>query len=153
MLGKKFKNPREHRKMRLRHTLKGTTARPRMSVFRSSKHIYVQIIDDDSGATLAAASTIESELRQFEGNKTAAAEAVGRLAAQRAVAKGIKKLVFDRAGYIYTGRVAAVSKAAHELGLLTKAGVDGVTASAGDDAARSDADSHADDSGTAVDAP
>ncbi|MSP91050.1 MAG: 50S ribosomal protein L18 [Myxococcales bacterium] len=132
MLGKIKISPREHRKNRLRFTIRGTAERPRMNVFRSAKHIYVQIIDDDAGATLAAASTIELELRQFEGNKTAAAEAVGRLAAERALAKGIKKLVFDRAGYIYTGRVAAVSKRAHELGLLTRAGVG--AAEAGTDA-------------------
>lgn len=122
MLGKKFKNPREHRKMRLRHTLKGTTARPRMSVFRSSKHIYVQIIDDDTGTTLAAASTIEPAMRAFEGNKIEQATQVGKLAAERAVANGITKLVFDRNGFRYTGRVAAASTAAHAMGLLGKIG-------------------------------
>lgn len=122
MLIKKYKDPREHRKVRQRYTLKGTAERPRMSVFRSSKHIYVQIIDDESGCTLAAASTVEPGMRTFEGDKTAEAAAVGKLAAERAVAKGITKLVFDRNGFRYTGRVAAVSKAAHELGLLSKDG-------------------------------
>lgn len=122
MLGKAAKNPREHRKQRLRFTLKGTNDRPRMSVFRSTKHIYVQIINDDSGVTLAAASSIEPGFKTFEGDKSALAAAVGKVAAERAVAKGITKLVFDRNGFRYTGRVAAVATAAHEMGLLTKAG-------------------------------
>ena len=122
MLVKKYKDPREHRKVRQRYTLKGTAERPRMSVFRSAKHIYVQIIDDDTGTTLAAASTVEPGLKNLDGNKTAAAVAVGKLAAERAVAKGITKLVFDRNGFRYTGRVAAVSQAAHEMGLLSKDG-------------------------------
>ncbi len=117
-----YKNAREHRKVRLRHTIKGTAQRPRMSVFRSAKHIYVQVIDDDSGKTLAAASTIEASMKTFEGNKTAAAKAVGQLAAERALASGITKLVFDRNGFHYCGRIAAVSQAAHEMGLLTKEG-------------------------------
>ncbi len=122
MLGKLAKNAREHRKMRLRFTLRGTAERPRMSVFRSSKHIYVQIIDDDSGTTLAAASSVEPGFRTFEGDKSALAVAVGRAAAERAIAKGLTKLVFDRNGFRYTGRVAAVATAAHELGLLSKGG-------------------------------
>ncbi len=122
MFIQKYRNEREHRKARLRFGLKGTPERPRMSVFRSARHIYVQIIDDETGTTLAAASTVEPELRKFDGDKSAAAEAVGRLAAERAVAKGITKLVFDRNGFRYTGRVAAVSKVAHELGLLSKTG-------------------------------
>ena len=130
MLGKKKLDAREHRKVRQRHTLKGTADRPRMSVFRSSKHIYVQVIDDDAGFTLASASTVEPGMRSFEGNKTAEAEAVGRLAAERALAKGITRLVFDRNGFRYTGRVAAVSKAAHEMGLLTKDGYTGAAAAA-----------------------
>ena len=87
MLGKLAKNAREHRKMRLRFTLRGTAERPRMSVFRSTKHIYVQIIDDDSGTTLAAASSIEPGFRTFDGDKSAMAAAVGKAAAERAVAK------------------------------------------------------------------
>lgn len=122
MLGKLAKNPREHRKMRLRFTLRGTAERPRMSVFRSSKHIYVQIIDDDSGTTLAAASSVEPGFRQFDGDKSALAAAVGKAAAERAVAKGLTKLVFDRNGFRYTGRVAAVATTAHEMGLLSKHG-------------------------------
>ncbi len=122
MLIKKYTEAREHRKVRQRYTLKGTAERPRMSVFRSAKHIYVQIIDDESGTTLASASTVEPALRNLEGDKTAAAVAVGKLAAERALANGLTKLVFDRNGFRYTGRIAAVSKVAHELGLLSKDG-------------------------------
>ena len=122
MLGKLAKNAREHRKMRLRFTLRGTAERPRMSVFRSSKHIYVQIIDDDAGQTLAAASSVEPGFKDFEGDKSALAAAVGKMAAERAVAKGLTKLVFDRNGFRYTGRVAAVATAAHAMGLLSKHG-------------------------------
>ena len=124
MLGKLAKNPREHRKLRLRFTLRGTTERPRMSVFRSARHIYVQIIDDDTGMTLVAASSVEPGFRKFDGDKSALAKAVGKAAAERAVAKGLTKLVFDRNGFRYCGRVAAVADAAHAAGLLTKAGYD-----------------------------
>jgi large subunit ribosomal protein L18 len=130
MFGKKKLNPREHRKERERFRIKGTADRPRMNVFRSAKHIYVQIIDDDAGATLVAASSLDKELRGHDGNKTATAEKVGKLAVQRALDKGIHKLVFDRAGFRYTGRVAAVSKAAHEAGLLTRGGAGSVGPSA-----------------------
>ena len=125
MLVKKYDDPREHRKVRQRYRLKGTAERPRMSVFRSAKHIYVQVIDDDAGRTLAQASTLDPSLKAFEGDKTAAAVAVGKLAAERAVAAGVTKLVFDRNGFRYTGRIAAVSQAAHEMGLLSKDGYTG----------------------------
>lgn len=125
MFIKQYRDEREHRKIRLRYKIRGTADRPRMSVFRSTKHIYVQIIDDDSGTTLASASTVEPGLRTFDGNKSEAARAVGKLAAERAVAKGITKLVFDRNGFRYTGRIAAVSEAAHSLGLLSKTGYTG----------------------------
>lgn len=128
---KHYKNAREHRKVRLRHTVKGTADRPRMSVFRSAKHIYVQVINDDAGLTLAAASTLDPSMKTFEGNKTAAAKAVGQLAAERALANGVTKLVFDRNGFRYCGRIAAVSQAAHEMGLLTK---EGHSATSGGDA-------------------
>lgn len=127
---KRYADAREQRKVRMRFGLKGTAERPRMSVFRSAKHIYAQVIDDDSGTTLAAASSVEPTLRALEGNKTAVAEAVGRLCAERALAKGVTRLVFDRNGFHYTGRIAAVSKAAHELGLLTKEGHTGSTTAA-----------------------
>lgn len=122
MLIHKFRTERERRKYRIRYKIRGTAERPRLSVFRSTSHIYVQIIDDDAGVTLAAASTVEPGLRSFEGNKTEAAAAVGKLAAERAIAKGITKLVFDRNGFRYTGRIAAVAGAAHEMGLLSKEG-------------------------------
>lgn len=132
MLGKKIKDPREHRKMRLRYTVKGTPERPRMSVFRSTKHLYVQIIDDENGVTLAAASTIEAGMRTFEGSKKEAAVQVGKLAAERALAKGVQKLVFDRNGFRYCGRVAAASEAAHAMGLLSKDGYVATTQDAPD---------------------
>lgn len=127
MLVKKYDDPREHRKVRQRYRLKGTAERPRMSVFRSAKHIYVQVIDDDAGVTLAAASTLDSAIQAVEGTKSDLARAVGKLAAERALAKGITKLVFDRNGFRYTGRIAAVSEAAHELGLLSKDGHTGAS--------------------------
>lgn len=127
MLVKKYDDPREHRKVRQRYRLKGTAERPRMSVFRSAKHIYVQIIDDEAGITLAAASTLDSAVKAVEGTKSDLARAVGKLAAERALAKGITKLVFDRNGFRYTGRIAAVSEAAHEMGLLSKDGHTGAS--------------------------
>ena len=97
----------------------GTSGRARLSVFRSSKHIYAQLIDDVKGATLAAASSLEKPMR--EGAKTganiAAAKAVGKLIAERAKEKGIKDVVFDRGGYLYHGRVKALGDAAREAGL------------------------------------
>jgi len=102
---------------RLRRTAYG---RKRLSVFRSSKHIYAQVIDDDHGITLAAASSIEKSAR--EGHKTgasiAAAKTVGRLIAERAQEKGIKDVVFDRGAYLYHGRVKALAEAAREGGLI-----------------------------------
>jgi len=93
--------------------------RKRLSVFRSSKHIYAQVIDDDRGLTLVAASSIEKEMRTDlkTGSDTAAAKAVGKRVAERAVAKGIKVVVFDRGGYLYHGRVKALADAAREGGL------------------------------------
>ncbi|HEX3342608.1 MAG TPA: 50S ribosomal protein L18 [Pseudolabrys sp.] len=97
----------------------GTSGRARLSVFRSSKHIYAQLIDDVKGATLAAASSLEKTMR--EGAKTgadiAAAKAVGKLIAERAKEKGIKDIVFDRGGYLYHGRIKALADAAREGGL------------------------------------
>ena len=108
------------RAKRVRHTLKRTAhGRARLSVFRSSKHIYAQLIDDVKGATLAAASSLEKPMR--EGAKTganiAAAKAVGKLIAERAKEKGIKDVVFDRGGYLYHGRIKALADAAREGGL------------------------------------
>ena len=96
----------------------GTAARPRLAVFRSNKHISAQVIDDRAGRTLAAASSVEKDLRRAggTGNKVAAS-AVGHLVAERAKAAGISQVVFDRGGFLYHGRVAAVADAAREAGL------------------------------------
>lgn len=110
---------RERRRLRVRIKVFGTGDRPRLNVFRSERHMYAQIIDDEQGITLCAASTLSPELRGKIG-KTAtveAARAVGQLIAQKAQAKGIKKVVFDRAGYLYHGRVKALADGAREGGL------------------------------------
>ena len=109
----------ERRRTRNRAALKRVSpGQPRLSVHRSSKHIYAQVIDDNSGHTLAAASTLEASLKSQGGtsNSTAAA-AVGKLVAERAKEKGIEIVVFDRGGYIYHGRVKALAEAAREAGL------------------------------------
>ncbi|WP_232630059.1 50S ribosomal protein L18 [Methylobacterium sp. Leaf118] len=108
------------RKARVRRALRATAnGRPRLSVFRSSKQIYVQVIDDAAGRTLAAASSLEKDLRASlkTGADKAAAEAVGKLVAERAKAAGVTKVVFDRSGYIFHGRVKALADAAREGGL------------------------------------
>ncbi|MFW6052541.1 MAG: 50S ribosomal protein L18 [Desulfosalsimonas sp.] len=107
------------RKKRIRKKVRGTTERPRLTVFRSARHIYAQIIDDVRGETLAAASSMEKEVRdrgEFE-NKTTVAGEIGKLVARRASEKGIDTVVFDRNGYKYHGRVKAVSDGAREHGL------------------------------------
>jgi large subunit ribosomal protein L18 len=110
---------RERRHQRIRRHLHGTAERPRLNVFRSLEHIYVQVVDDDLGNTLAAASSVDPELRaQLAGlNKTQQASRVGQLVAQRALAKGLKQVVFDRGGYPYHGRVKALADGAREGGL------------------------------------
>ena len=108
------------RKKRIRKNMSGTDQMPRMSVFRSSKHIYVQLIDDVSGCTLAAASSMEKVVKdqpKFE-SKVAAAEHIGKILGERAIEKGVKKVVFDRNGFQYHGRVKAVSKGARDAGLV-----------------------------------
>jgi len=107
------------RKMRVRKKINGSSERPRLCVFRSSKHIYAQIIDDTKGATLVAASTLAPEYKQMEAakGKIGNAQRVGALLAQRAKAQGISKVVFDRNGYIYHGRIRALADAAREAGL------------------------------------
>ena len=109
---------RRRRHHRVRKKVFGTPERPRLAVFRSNKHIVAQVIDDRAGRTLATASTVEPELRGQSGGNKAAAEAVGRLVAERAKAAGVDKVVFDRGGYVYHGRIAAVADAAREAGLL-----------------------------------
>lgn len=106
---------KRHRRIRLR--ISGTPERPRLAVFRSLKHIYAQVIDDTVGRTLAAASTLELELRGSQLTKTEEARLVGRLVAERAKGAGVERVVFDRAGYKYHGRVAALAEAAREAGL------------------------------------
>jgi len=106
------------RSRRVRHSLKRTAkGRARLSVFRSSKHIYAQVIDDGGGRTLASASSLDKDLKLEKGSDASAAEAVGKLVAQRAVKAGIKDVVFDRGGYIYHGRVKALADAARKAGL------------------------------------
>jgi large subunit ribosomal protein L18 len=105
---------RRHR--RVRKHVRGSAERPRLAVFRSNRHIAAQVIDDRAGTTLAAASTYESDLRDGSSNKDAAAK-VGRLVAERARAAGVERVVFDRGGFLYHGRVAAVAEAAREAGL------------------------------------
>jgi large subunit ribosomal protein L18 len=108
---------REKRHQRLRLTLSGTPARPRLAVYRSLNQIYAQLIDDSVSRTLASASTLESGVRGTAGTKTEQARTVGRLLAERARAAGVKQVVFDRAGYRYHGRVRALADAAREAGL------------------------------------
>jgi large subunit ribosomal protein L18 len=113
------KQARMKRKKRIRKNLTGTRERPRLSVFRSAKHIYAQVIDDTDGNTLAAASSVEKVVKEhpkFE-NKVALASFVGKLIGERAIEKGVSKIVFDRNGFLYHGRVKAVSESAREAGL------------------------------------
>lgn len=111
---------RMRRKYSIRKRISGTNARPRLSVFRSSKHIYAQVIDDTTGETLAAASTQSPEIREeLNGKgKTERATMVGQLIAKKTIAKEITSVVFDRNGFIYHGRVKAVAEAAREGGLV-----------------------------------
>ncbi|MDO4928794.1 MAG: 50S ribosomal protein L18 [Corynebacterium sp.] len=108
---------RARRHERIRKTLRGTPERPRLVVHRSSRHMHAQVIDDVAGHTLAAASSVEADVRALEGDKKTKAAKVGELVAQRAKEAGIEEVVFDRAGYKYHGRVAALADAAREGGL------------------------------------
>lgn len=110
---------RARRHERIRRNIHGTAERPRLNIFRSLEHIYAQVVDDDMGSTIAAASTLDPELRSQLGgmNKTQQASRVGQLVAQRALAKGLKQVVFDRGGYPYHGRVKALADGAREGGL------------------------------------
>ncbi len=102
---------------RVRKKVAGTAERPRLAVFRSNRHIVAQVIDDERGHTLAAASTVEPDLRSGPTGNREAATAVGRLVAERARAAGVTRVVFDRGGFRYHGRVAAVAEAARQAGL------------------------------------
>ena len=108
---------RERRKRRIRKKISGETVRPRISVFRSSKHIYVQAIDDSKGATVATASTLTEGVKGVEGTKTDEATAVGKAIAKALLEKGISEVIFDRNGYLYHGRVKALAEGAREGGL------------------------------------
>jgi len=110
---------RERRKLRIRKKMSGTAEKPRLSVFRSAKHIYAQVIDDASGKTLAYASTLSKDLRGTleEDSKSDAAKKVGALIAKICKSKKIEAVVFDRNGYLYHGRVSALAQAAREAGL------------------------------------
>jgi large subunit ribosomal protein L18 len=116
--GKVARRQRAHR--RVRNRVAGTAERPRLAVFKSDKHLYAQLIDDLAGHTLAQASTLDPEVRgRLDGGtgNIAAAKAVGTVVAERAKAKGVEKVVFDRGGYIYHGKVKAIADAAREQGL------------------------------------
>jgi large subunit ribosomal protein L18 len=117
---KNRREARERRHRRIRARIQGTPERPRLNVFRSLKHIYAQVIDDTRGHTLAAASTLDPAIRTGLGELTKVEEAarVGRLIAERARAAGVTKVVFDRGGYLYHGRVQRLADAAREAGLV-----------------------------------
>ena len=110
---------REHRKTRIRKKVSGTPERPRLSVFRSAKHIYAQVVDDTKAATLVHVSTLSKDVREgaTEANKIDAAKAVGTAVAKACKEKGIEKVVFDRNGFLYHGRIRALADAAREAGL------------------------------------
>jgi len=102
---------------RIRRKVQGTSVRPRLAIYRSLNHIYAQVIDDENGKTLASASTVEKDLRGGTGGNVEAAQRIGRTIAERAIAAGINSVVFDRGGYLYHGRVRALTEAAREAGL------------------------------------
>ncbi len=108
---------RQKKHQRLRNRLSGTPERPRLSVFRSDKHMYAQIIDDVAGNTLCAASTLDKDAKLEITNNIEAAQYVGKAIAEKAMAKGIKTVVFDRGGFLYHGKVQALADAAREAGL------------------------------------
>ncbi len=117
-IAKARRDGRIRRHRRIRKKLHGTAERPRLAVFRSNKHISAQVIDDDAGVTLAAASSVEpSQREQGNGGTVAAAERVGKLVAERARDAGVTTVVFDRGGFAYHGRIAAIADAAREAGL------------------------------------
>ncbi|MCL1870424.1 MAG: 50S ribosomal protein L18 [Promicromonosporaceae bacterium] len=117
ILGKGKAVARQRRHLRLRKKITGTAARPRLVVTRSNRHMVAQVVDDTVGKTVASASTLEADLRAFDGDKVAKARKVGELVAARAKAAGVDSVVFDRGGNKYHGRVAAVADGARESGL------------------------------------
>ena len=117
MAVKSKSDARARRHARLRKKVVGTAERPRLVVTRSARHVFVQVVDDSKGHTVASASTLESDLRAFDGDKTAKARKVGELVAERAKSAGVAEVVFDRGGNRYAGRVAAIAEGAREGGL------------------------------------
>ncbi|MDZ7638124.1 MAG: 50S ribosomal protein L18 [Bryobacterales bacterium] len=118
MIGKTSRSLiRERIHSKIRKRLRGTTQRPRLAVFRSLKHIYAQVIDDSTGNTIVSASSHEKDAAPASGGNLDGAKAIGKLVADRAIAKGVKAVVYDRGGYIYHGRVKALADAAREAGL------------------------------------
>ena len=117
MITQDRRSARDTRHHRLRRYVRGSGGRPRLAVFRSLNHIYAQVIDDASGRTLAAASTVEKELKGSAKTKSEEAAAVGRLVAQRAKSAGVERVVFDRAGFRYHGRIKSLADAARDAGL------------------------------------
>jgi large subunit ribosomal protein L18 len=115
--GKTKADARMRRQVRGRKKISGTTERPRLVVSRSTRHLFVQVVDDTVGKTVASASTMEADLRSFDGDKTAKAKKVGELVAERAKQAGVESVVFDRGGNKYHGRVAAIADGAREGGL------------------------------------
>ena len=115
--GKSKAAARVRRQVRGRKRISGTTERPRLVVSRSSRHLFVQVVDDTQGRTVVSASTMEADLRSFDGDKTAKAKKIGELVAERAKKAGIEAVVFDRGGNKYHGRVAAIADGAREGGL------------------------------------
>ena len=116
-ISKERRESRLIRHNRVRKKIHGTAERPRLSLYRSNKHIMLQVIDDDLGVTIVSASSNEPTLRPAGGSTVDAAKALGKTVAERAKAAGVSKVVFDRGGYLYHGRVAAVAEAAREAGL------------------------------------
>jgi len=118
MIKRKSRNIlRQKRHLRIRQNLVGTALRPRLSVFRSTKNVYAQLIDDVNGVTLASASTVEKDSKATNGGNTEAAKAIGTLIAERALKLDIKNVIFDRSGYLYHGRVKALAESARAAGL------------------------------------
>lgn len=117
MSTRRTREMRVRRHRRVRKKVSGTASRPRLAVFRSNRHISAQVIDDETGRTLAAASTVEAGLREGRTGSVEASAAVGKLVAERALEAGVKAVVFDRGGFLYHGRVAALADAAREAGL------------------------------------
>ena len=120
MISKKSRTKiREQKHRRLRNTLSGTAARPRLAVFRSNNHMYAQVIDDEAGKTLVSASTLDADLKADleKTNNVDAASKLGTVIAKKAMDAGVKEVVFDRGGFIYAGKVAALAEAAREAGL------------------------------------